>query len=56
MASWIVTRDTAREIEFLIAAFDGDELARTQDDVTAVLSAAAGRYWPWQRTALSNSG
>ena len=33
-----------------------DELGRTQDDVTAVLSAAADRYSPWPRTALSNSG
>jgi hypothetical protein len=33
-----------------------DELGRTQDDVTAVLSAAAERYSPWPRTALSNSG
>jgi PhnB protein len=28
---WIVTRDTAREIEFLIAAFDGEELGRMHD-------------------------
>jgi hypothetical protein len=33
-----------------------DALARTQDDVTGVLSAAADRYSPWPRTALSNSG
>jgi PhnB protein len=28
VAPWIVTRDTAREIEFLITAFDGEELGR----------------------------
>lgn len=28
VAPWIVTPDTAREIEFLIAAFDGEELGR----------------------------
>ena len=31
VAPWIVTRDTAREIEFLIAAFDGEELGRMHD-------------------------
>jgi hypothetical protein len=33
-----------------------DDPARTQDNVTGVLSAAAERYSPWPRTALSNSG
>jgi len=28
-----------------------DELTRTQDDVTAVLSVAAERFWPWQPDA-----
>jgi hypothetical protein len=31
-----------------------DDPARTQDEVTGVLSAAAERYSPWPRTALSN--
>ena len=28
-----------------------DELSRSQDDVTAVLSAAAEHFWPWQADA-----
>lgn len=33
-----------------------DEPTRTQDEVIDVVSAAADRYSPWPRTALSNSG
>jgi PhnB protein len=32
VAPWIVTRDTAREIEFLTAAFDGEELGRVHNE------------------------
>ena len=32
VAPWIVTRDTAREIEFLAAAFDGEELGRVENE------------------------
>jgi PhnB protein len=32
VAPWIVTRDTAREIEFLAAAFDGEELGRFHNE------------------------
>jgi PhnB protein len=32
VAPWIVTRDTAGEIEFLTAAFDGDELGRVHNE------------------------
>jgi PhnB protein len=32
VAPWIVTRDTAREIEFLKAAFGGEELGRVQNE------------------------
>jgi PhnB protein len=32
VAPWIVTRDTAREIDFLAAAFAGEELGRVHDE------------------------
>jgi PhnB protein len=32
VAPWIVTRDTARDIEVLTAAFDGEELGRTHSE------------------------
>lgn len=32
VAPWIATRDTAREIEFLTAAFNGQELGRVQNE------------------------
>jgi PhnB protein len=32
VAPWIVTRDTAREIEFLTAAFGGEELGRVHNE------------------------
>jgi PhnB protein len=32
VAPWIATRDTAREIEFLVAAFDGEELGRVHNE------------------------
>ena len=32
VAPWIVTRDTAREIEFLVAAFGGEELGRVESE------------------------
>lgn len=39
VAPWIVTRDTAREIEFLTAAFDGEELGRMQGDDGSIVHA-----------------
>ncbi len=39
VARWIVTRDTAREIEFLTAAFGGEELGRMQGDDGSIVHA-----------------
>ena len=39
VAPWIVTRDTAREIEFLAAAFDGEELGRMQQEDGSIVHA-----------------
>jgi PhnB protein len=39
VAPWIVTRDTAREIEFLSAAFDGEELGRMQAEDGSIVHA-----------------
>jgi PhnB protein len=39
VAPWIVTRDTAREIEFLTAAFDGGELGRMHDEDGSIVHA-----------------
>lgn len=39
VAPWIVTRDSAREIEFLTAAFDGEELGRMQSEDGSIVHA-----------------
>jgi PhnB protein len=39
VAPWIVTQDTAREIEFLTAAFDGMELGRMQGEDGSIVHA-----------------
>jgi PhnB protein len=39
VAPWIVTRDTSREIEFLTAAFDGEELGRMQAEDGSIVHA-----------------
>ena len=39
VAPWIVTRDTAREIEFLTAAFDGEELGRMHAEDSSIVHA-----------------
>jgi PhnB protein len=39
VAPWIVTRDSAREIEFLTAAFDGEELGRMHDEEGSIVHA-----------------
>lgn len=39
VAPWIVTRDTAREIEFLTGAFDGEELGRMHAEDGSIVHA-----------------
>jgi PhnB protein len=39
VAPWIVTRDTAREIEFLTAAFGGEELGRMHGEDGSIVHA-----------------
>jgi PhnB protein len=39
VAPWIVTRDTTKEIEFLTAAFDGDELGRMNSEDGSIVHA-----------------
>lgn len=39
VAPWIVSRDTAREIRFLTAAFDGEELGRMHDEDGSIVHA-----------------
>jgi PhnB protein len=39
VAPWIVTRDTAKEIEFLTAAFDGEELGRMHAEDGSIVHA-----------------